>query len=30
MARQLGADAALSQPVPTEILRRTINEVLGA
>ena len=30
MARQLGADAALSKPVPTEILRRTINEVLGA
>jgi DNA-binding NarL/FixJ family response regulator len=30
MARQLGADAALSKPVPTEILRRTISEVLGA
>src|SRR5678809_1140764 len=30
MARQLGADAALSKPVPTELLRRTVNDVLGA
>lgn len=30
MARQLGADAALSKPVRTELLRRTVNDVLGA
>ena len=30
MARQLGADAALSKPVRTEILRRTVDNVLGA
>jgi DNA-binding NarL/FixJ family response regulator len=30
MARQLGADAALSKPVPTDTLRRTVDNVLGA
>ena len=30
MARQLGADAALAKPVRTELLRRTVNDVLGA
>jgi DNA-binding NarL/FixJ family response regulator len=30
MARQLGADAALAKPVPTDILRRTVDNVLGA
>jgi DNA-binding NarL/FixJ family response regulator len=30
MARQLGAAAALSKPVHTELLRRTVDEVLGA
>ena len=29
MARRLGADAALAKPVPTEILRRTVDNVLG-
>lgn len=30
MARQLGAVAALSKPVRTELLRRTVDDALGA
>ena len=30
MARHLGADAALSKPVRTDLLKRTVDDVLGA